>query len=62
MLNAKSSEDRGDIACLSESNHGTIMAYLNAEELVGWTEVRFFVFVRMFRFDYERSFAGGLPI
>jgi hypothetical protein len=64
MLHAESFEDCGDIGFLAETDSGTffIAVDLNAEELVCRAEVRDFLFLREFRFDFDRSFGGGLWI
>jgi len=59
MLHAESSEDCGDIGFLSETDPGTIAVNLYAEELACRTEVRYLVFLRECRFDFD---VRGYPL
>jgi len=47
MLHVESSEDRGDLGFLTETDPGTVAVDIDAEQLACRTEVRDFIFLRV---------------
>jgi hypothetical protein len=60
MFYAESSENRGDIGFLTETDTGIFAVDFDSEELACRAEVHDHIFLWEFPFDFDRGFGSGL--
>jgi len=62
MLHAESSENCGDIGFLTKTDPGTIVVFLDAEELARWAEVSDHSVLWELCLPFDCGFGSSLPI